>query len=116
VTRPRLLLMLALFVLVALYALWFGARAQWVALVVFAVPPLWLAIAMLRGGGARTGFWAGVLALVWFSHGVMVAWTRPPERAFALGEAALAVAIVLAASLTGLRARFAAGSQRNRTP
>ena len=69
-------------------------------------PPLWLAIALLRGGGARTGFWAGVLALLWFSHGVMVAWTRPPERAFALGEVALSVAIVLAASLTGLRGTF----------
>ena len=114
-TRPRVLLMLALFILATLYAAWFGIRSQWVTLGIFAIPPLWLAIALLRGGGARTGFWAGVLALAWFSHGVMVAWTRPPERAFALGEIALSVAIVLAASLTGLRARFSAGSKRNRT-
>ena len=57
-------------------------------------PPLWLGVALLRGGGARTGFWAGVLALAWFSHGVMVAWTRPPERLFACAEIALAVGIV----------------------
>lgn len=113
-TRPRATLTLALFLLAALYASWFGMRSQWVALAVFAPPPLWLAIALLRGGGARAGFWAGVLALAWFSHGVMVAWTRPPERALALGEVTLAVAIVFAASLTGLRARFAARTARNR--
>ena len=62
-TRPRVLLLLALFILAALYASWFGARSQWVALGVFAIPPLSLALALLRGGGARTGFWAGVLAL-----------------------------------------------------
>jgi len=113
-TRARRLLALALFVLAALFAAWFGPGADWVALAVFALPPLWLAIALLRGGGARTGFWAGVLALAWFSHGIMVAWTRPPERLFALGEVALAVAIVLAASLTGLRARFS--RSRNQAP
>ena len=112
-TRARRLLALALLVLVALYAAWFGRDAQWFALAVFALPPLVLAVALLRGGGARVGFWAGVLALLWFSHGVMVAWTRPPERWFALGEVALAVAIVLAASLTGLRARFAARASRH---
>lgn len=105
-TRARRMLCTALLALLALYAMWFGREAQWFALAVFALPPLWLAIALLRGGGARTGFWAGVLALLWFSHGIMVAWTRPPERVFAFAEIALAVAIVLAASLTGLRARF----------
>ena len=115
-TRPRWLLLLALLVLVAVYALWFGARAEWVALVVFAAPPLWCAIALLRGSGARTGFWAGVLALEWFSHGVMVAWTRPAERGFALCEVALAVAIVLAASVTGLRARFGARPRPDTQP
>ena len=111
-TRARRLLAIALVALVALYAGWFAPRAEWVALAVFALPPAWLAIALLRGGGARTGFWAGVFALAWFSHGVMVAWTRPPERWFALGETLLAIAIVLAASLTGLRARFAARAPR----
>jgi uncharacterized membrane protein len=107
-----MLLAIALVALVALYAVWFVARAEWVALAVFAIPPAWLAIALLRGGGARTGFWAGVFALAWFTHGVMVAWTRPPERWLALGEVLLAIAIVLAASLAGLRARFAARAAR----
>lgn len=104
-TRRRWLLA-ALLGLAILYAAWFGRDLQWVALVVFCLPPLWLAVALLRGGGARTGFWAGVLALVWFCHGVMVAWTRPPERGFALLEVALAVAIIFTASINGLRARF----------
>ncbi|MEO6263936.1 MAG: DUF2069 domain-containing protein [Luteimonas sp.] len=104
--RAHKVLCAALFALVALYAWWFGRELQWFALAVFALPPLWLAISALRGG-VRTGFWSGVLALLWFSHGVMVAWTRSPERMFALAEIALAVAIVFAASLPGLRARIA---------
>ena len=43
----------------------------------------------------------------WFAHGVMVAWTRPPERGFALFAVLLSLAIVLAASIPGLRRRFA---------
>jgi uncharacterized membrane protein len=116
VTRARGLLCAALFALAAVYGAWFGRDGQWFALAVFAVPALWFGVALLRGGGARTGFWAGVLALAWFSHGVMVAWTRPPERLFAGAEIALAVAIVLAASLTGLRARFGSRRASDRTP
>lgn len=114
-TRAHRLLCAALFALVAVYGLWFGRDAQWFALAVFALPALWLGVALLRDGGARTAFWAGVLALAWFSHGVMVAWTRAPERWFACAEIALAVAIVLAASMAGLRARFGAHSPRDRT-
>lgn len=106
-TSAHRLLCAALLALVALYASWFGHDEQRIALVVFALPPLLLAIALVRGGAARVAFWAGVLALLWFSHGIMVAWTRPPERVFALCEIALSLAIVMAASLTGLRARFA---------
>ena len=103
----RRVLLVSLIALVGLYLLWFGGQPQpWVALAVFALPPALLAMAGLRG--ARTaGFWAGVLALAWFSHGVMVAWSRPPERVFALLEVALAVVVVFASSIPGMRARFA---------
>jgi uncharacterized membrane protein len=57
-----------------------------------------------------------VLALLWFSHGVMVAWSRPPERALALAEVVLALAVVLAASVPGLRARFTHGKKAGRVP
>ncbi len=104
-SNARRTLCVVLLALTVLYAGWFGYDRKWVALAVFALPPLWLLRSTLHGN-ARSGFWAGVLALLWFSHGVMVAWTRPPERVFALGEAGLAVVIVLAASIPGLRARF----------
>jgi uncharacterized membrane protein len=99
------LLRLGLFALSLLYAAWFGRGAEWVALALFALPPLLLAWRLPRGG-ARVAFWAGVLALLWFSHGVMVAWTRPPERPFALGAVLLSLLVVFASSIPGLRARF----------
>jgi uncharacterized membrane protein len=110
-TPARRLVRAALLALVLLHALWFGgtlsgAAPQWVALAVFALPPLLLALALPRYG-ARAAFWAGVVALLWFSHGVMVAWTRAPERWPALAEVALALVVVFAASIPGLRARFA---------
>jgi uncharacterized membrane protein len=105
-TLTTRLLLAALFGLVALYVFWF-AREGWPALVVFAAPPLLLALSAWRGGN-RAAFWAGVLALAWFSHGVMVAWSRPLERELALIEVVLALAVIFAASMPGLRARFGA--------
>lgn len=97
---------LALFALVLLYAAWFGDEGKWVAVAVFALPPLVLALALPRAP-AKIAFWAGMFALAWFSHGVMVAWTRAPERLPALAEVALALVVVFAASIPGLRKRFA---------
>lgn len=108
-TRARRLLIVALIALALLFVAWFGGRREWFAVVVFAAPPVGFAISLLRAGGARAAFWSGVIALLWFSHGVMVAWTRPSEQPFALGEIALALIIVFAASIGGLRARFARG-------
>ena len=59
-----------------------------------------VAAATLRGSRTAS-FWAGVAALAWFSHGVMVAWSRAGERGYALAEVALALVIVFAASLPG---------------
>lgn len=97
----------ALVLLAVLYALWFVRDPHPVAaMLVFALPPMLFALAI--AAGRRTApFWSGVFALAWFSHAVMVAWTRAPERPFAFAAIALSVAIVLAASLPGLRARFA---------
>lgn len=105
-SRASQVLLVALLALTALYAWWFGAQPDpWVALVVFALPPAWLAAGVLRRW-RTAGYWAGVLALAWFCHGVMVAWTRPPERALALIEVVLALVVVFAANMPGLRARF----------
>ena len=104
-SRPRRGgLVASLAALAVLDACWFLPQEP-VALLVFGLPPALLALAAWRGG-ARAPFFAGVLALLWFSHGVMVAWTRPPERVFAWGEVVLALAVVWCASAPGLRARF----------
>lgn len=100
----------ALLALAALYALWFGRTTEWFAVAFFALPPLALAISAWRGR-RNAGFWSGVLALLWFSHGVMVAWSRPVDRGFALLATLLSVAIIIAANQAGLRARF---GKRNR--
>ncbi|HEU4813769.1 MAG TPA: DUF2069 domain-containing protein [Xanthomonadaceae bacterium] len=97
----------ALLALGVLFVAWFVDDPRpAVAVSVFALPPLLLAVARWRGH-RKAAFWAGVLALGWFSHGVMVAWTRPAERGFALTEIALALAVVVASSWPGLRARSA---------
>ena len=103
----RSILIAALLLLAALYALWFAHDPHRIAAwLVFALPPALFAIAVARG--RRTaGFWSGVFALAWFSHAVMVAWTRPPERMFAISALVLSLVIVFAASAPGLRARFA---------
>ena len=105
--NARNVLVVALLLLAALYASWFARDAHAVAAwLVFALPPALCAIAVATG--RRTaGFWSGVFALAWFSHAVMVAWTRPPERMFAWWALALSIVVVFAASLPGLRARFA---------
>ncbi len=99
-------LALALFALAATYAAWFWQdRHAAAALLVFALPPAALGLLAWRGW-TRAGLSAGLVALLWFSHGVLVAWTRPPERAFAFAEILLALAIIYLASMPGLRARF----------
>ncbi len=96
----------ALLALAGLFVGWFhDDRHAAAALLVFALPPLLLAVPAWRGG-RRAGFWAGVLALFWFSHGVMVAWTRPGEALFAWLEIVLSLLVVGAVSWAGLQARF----------
>lgn len=109
-TRAGWTLVVALFALASLFLVWFWPARGWptrdvVALTIFAAPPLLLAVAGLAG--ARTaGYWGAVLALAWFSHGIMVAWTRPLELGFALLETALALVVIFSANLPGLKARF----------
>lgn len=102
----RRVLVCALVALTGLYLLWFGGMpSPWAAVLVFSLPAAVLAVAVLRGWRAA-GFWAGVFALGWFSHGIMVAYTRAPERLFATAEVVLALAVVFAASIPGMKARF----------
>ena len=102
----RIVLASALLGLTALYALWFHADDdRIVALLVFALPPLLLAIGVLAHRNTAR-FWAGVFALCWFSHGVMTAWAQAEHRGLALVEIALALIVVFSSNAPGLRARF----------
>ena len=95
----------ALLALVVFYLLWFAGDAHLLTgLVAFALPPFLLAIAAWRGWH-RASFVAGVFALLWFCHGVMLAWSEPAQRWMALVEVALSLVIIYAACLPGARAR-----------
>ncbi len=98
----------ALAALCALYVAWFhDDRHRVAALLVFALPPLLMLAAVLaRRPSAR--FWSGVLALLWFSHGMMSAWSHPHLAGYAWAAIVLALLVIAAASAPGLQARFGA--------
>lgn len=101
----RAWLAVALLALALLFGAWFWREGATATLWVFILPPLALA-ALLRRRPRAASFWAGVLALAWFSHGIMAAWSRPGERGYALVEVALALLVILAANFPALQARF----------
>lgn len=104
--RSRLVLAALLQLLAILYALWFyGDRQYTLALLVFSLPPIVLMIGVMAQ--RRTAaFWAGVLALFWFSHAVMVAWADPVKAKFAWVGIGLSIGIVLATSWPAFAKRF----------
>lgn len=108
-------LMLGLAGLLILFAVWFAIPGLWALFTVFSLPPLLLLIATLNGS-RKAPFWASLLALLWFSHGVMEAWAAPRQRGLALIETALALLVIFAASLPGLRARFAKRGKKTARP
>ncbi|WP_448142055.1 DUF2069 domain-containing protein [Stenotrophomonas bentonitica] len=99
-------LAILLLVLAAVFGLWFAHDRHWLASqLVFTAPPLLLALGVLMGRG-KAMFWAGVLALFWFSHGVMSAWSHPETAHWAWLELLLALAVIGVSSAPGLRRRF----------
>lgn len=95
-----------LLALAAVFAVWFAHDRHWLASqLVFTAPPLLLALGVVTGRG-KAMFWAGVLALLWFSHGVMSAWSHPETAHFAWLELLLALAVIGISSAPGLRRRF----------
>jgi uncharacterized membrane protein len=112
---PRMLwaMRLGLLALLALQVVWHGflptprSALGWSALAVAVVP---LLLVLPGAWRARPGplFWANILALLYFCHGISEAWTTPAMRMPALLEAALAAAIVCAYGAFGLASRRAA--------
>ncbi len=99
-------LAIVLLALAAVFAVWFAHDRHWLASqLVFTAPPLLLALGVVTGRG-KAMFWAGVLALFWFSHGVMSAWSHPETAHLAWLELLLALAVIGISSAPGLRRRF----------
>ena len=99
---------LALF---ALLVAWHGVlapprqAAPW-AMVLFFCLPLLPALVLTLIGHRKAGFWGALAALIYFCHGVMVAWAAPETRTLGLLEAGVSALLVVSASWDGLRARM----------
>ena len=98
----------ALFALQLAWHAWLSPPTQaspWPVAIFFALPML-PALVLLLLGHRRAGFWGALAALLYFSHGVMVAWSSPGETWLGLLQAVLSAVLVLAASWDGMRARL----------
>lgn len=111
-SAPRLVLALsvALLALQPAWYLWLSPPAVLPPLLATALMalPILPAIVLSLLGRPSAGFWAGVAALIYFSHGVMEVWSHPPAAIPAWIETLLATALVFAGSWRGLQARAAA--------
>jgi uncharacterized membrane protein len=104
------LLILAVFLLQPIWHLWLAPSTL--------LPPAFVAVAMSLSilpavlltlfKRPSAGFWGGLAALLYFSHGVMELWSDPAVAALAGVETLLSTALVFSASWPGLRARSAA--------
>lgn len=104
----------ALVAIAGLYGWWFRDDAQRVAAwLVLVSPPLLLAPGVLLGARVPR-FWAGVLALLWFCHGVMEAWSEVATRAQAWGLIVLSLVVVFSVSWPALASRFDRRRPRSR--
>lgn len=101
-------LILAMMALQGLWHLWWAPPqflAPWLGATLMTLPILPAGLLSLVGRPSA-GFWAGVAALFYFSHGVMEIWAAPDARAPAILQVLLAVAMVFASSWRGLEARL----------
>lgn len=66
-----------------------GAHNIWLGLI--ACLPLLVPLAGLIRGNYRSMIWAGLLLMLYFTIGIMEAWSNPPQRLPAMVQVALAV-------------------------
>ena len=72
----------------------FGTRNIWLALL--ACLPLFIPLAGLIRGKYRSMIWAGLLLMLYFTIGIMEAWSNPPQRLPALVQIVLPVSYLFA--------------------
>lgn len=101
------LLILALFLLQPAWHLWLAPSAMLppVFVTVLMALPILPAVLLTLFNRPSAGFWGGLAALLYFSHGVMELWSNPAVTALAWTETLVATALVFSASWPGLRAR-----------
>ena len=78
---------------------------------IFMLPALLLPLFALRRGARRALLWVGIIALFYFCHGIVAAWTTPAARVPAVIEALLCVILI---GMLGLDARLAKRSTASR--
>ena len=62
------------------------------------VGPLLFPLRGILHGRAYTHAWTSMLSLLYFTHGVVEAWSNAPERIWALGEVTLSVILFVGAA------------------
>ena len=72
----------------------FGTRNIWLALL--ACLPLFIPLAGLIRGKYRSMIWAGLLLMLYFTIGIMEAWSNPPQRLPALVQIVLPILYLFA--------------------
>ncbi len=108
----RRLGLLAFWLLFALQWLWHGWLSPplrlpvWLPLLLFAGPLLVPAFGLLRRR-PNALFWAAVVSLLHFCHGVSELWTDPQVTALAATEIALSLLLIGAVGIDGLGRRRA---------
>lgn len=108
---PARITPLAIFALLALQLAWHAwldpprEAHPWLMAAFFSLPILPAALLVLLRH-RRAGFWGALAALLYFSHGVMAAWSSPGVLGLALAQAGLSALLVVTASWDGMRARF----------
>ena len=107
------LIRIGLLALLALQIVWHGLSPMprsplgWSALAAAVLPLLLVLPGAWRARPAPL-FWANLLCLLYFCHGVSEAWTAPDMRGWAFVEIALSVIVVGAYGAFGLNSRRAA--------
>jgi uncharacterized membrane protein len=104
--------LLGVVALIALQFVWHGWLAPprgpgWFAACIASLPLL-AALALFLPGGRKAAVSAGMIALLYFVHGIMEAWADRTVWPLGLAEAGLATWVVFCSSWDGLQARLAA--------